>query len=170
MLRTMLARAALGALLSSAVVGTAEAKEPSVAIGAKRGDGMGNSPGVDVAFPLVQNLYLGMAAYALLDAEGRGLALAPALQWRMYRTLEGPVPYLSGGVNAQVRRYGSRTATGTGVFATVGIEWLFGFGISLRGGLGVQVQQAVQVEDGPVTIEQPGYVSLFMDGGVRYWF
>lgn len=157
-------------MLACAMVATAHAQAPSVGIGAKRGDGMGNSPGIDVALPLGGNLILGVAAYALLEKDGRGLAIAPALQWRMYRTLEGPVPYLGAGGNYQVRGFGSRTGTGSGLFGMFGIEWLFKGGISLRGALGIQGQRAVVVEDGPVSIEQPGYVSPFIDVGLRYWF
>ena len=161
-----------GALLM--VVGPpAEADAPpsvDLAVGLKRGDGLGNSPGVDFFWSPHSKIALGIAGYYLPETEGRGLALAPSIQLRTSDARERLVPFLSLGVKHLQRNFGGRWGHGLGGFGAFGLQWRFASGLSLRGGFGFHGQAAVRAEGKPVTISQPGHAGFFVESGVRYWF
>lgn len=140
------------------------------ALGVKRGDGMGNSPGVDVSWLAHPSVVLGVTGYYLPEVHGRGFALAPSIVFRTSDARSRLVPFASFGVKHIRRNFGGRWGKGAGGFGAVGLSWTFVSGVSLHGGFGFHGQTAVQAQDHKVTISQPSHGGFFLESGLRYWF
>ena len=139
-------------------------------LGLKRGDGMGNSPGVDVSWVAHPWIVLGVTGYYLPELHARGFAIAPSIQFRTSDIPNKVVGFASFGVKHLRRRFGEQSGNGSGGFGALGLEWTFNSGLSLRGGIGFHAQAKVKGQDGTLTISQPSYSGLFLESGLRYYF
>jgi hypothetical protein len=150
----------------------AEVPERKLGVGYKLGNGLGVL-GADVVVAPIEHIALDVQVnyYSAAEPEGtaHGYGFAPAIQGRLFGG-QRSTPYADVGWAHMSLSLQNVTASGNAVFANVGYEFRWDFGLGVLLGAGAARLGKISATDGVTTIAVDGGTMFNLEAGVRYMF
>jgi hypothetical protein len=149
------------------------AAERKIGVGYKIGNGLG-FVGADVIVAPIEHLAFDLQINYLSESEGSegtatGLGFAPAVQGRLFGG-QRSTPFAELGWAHVSLSLNGVSASGSALFANVGYEWRWDFGLGLILGAGVAHLGTVSATNGITTVSEAGGTFFNLETGVRYMF